>query len=181
MILIQEKYFMHENTFYFYIREVFESELGKCAEIIRKSFATVAGQFHITQENLPNHRAFIQTERLIWDKNQGVMQFGLFIKNDGGDILAGFAALEKVSGDVYEFHMLSVPPEYRHNGFGAAIIEFKFIKAKVRELNGKKIEIDLIEENIVLKNWYLSNGFVHTGTKAIPNVPFIIGYMEVEV
>ena len=30
----------------------------------------------------------------------------------------------------------------------------------------------------VLKNWYISNGFVHTGTKKFDHLPFTSGYLE---
>ncbi len=44
-------------------------------------------------------------------------------------------------------------------------------------LDGKTI----IEENTVLKNWYIANGFVHTGTKKFDHLPFTTGYLEWKV
>ena len=159
----------------FNIREVCESELEKCAEIIRKSFATVAADFNFTPEKNPNHRAFIKTERLVHDRKSGIMQFGLFAE----DMLAGFMALEKIDTDIYKLEMLSVLPEFRHNGYGGAFIDFA--KCKVKELGGKKITISIIDEHEVLKKWYMLNGFVHTGSEKFPHIPFTVGYMEVEV
>ena len=40
------------------------------------------------------------------------------------------------------------------------------------------IKIGIIEESTVLKNWYISNGFVHTGTKKFDHLPFTSGYLE---
>ena len=34
------------------------------------------------------------------------------------------------------------------------------------------------EENIKLKNWYVANGFIHTGTKQFNHLPFTVGFME---
>ena len=167
---------MREN---FYIREIIESELNKCAEVIRKSFATVAKEFNLTRENFPNHRSFLQTERLVNDRKFGIMQFGLFIRDNNYDVLAGFVALKKLEEKIYELEMLSVLPEFRHNNFGRALIDFA--KRKVKELDGNKIKIDIIEENTVLKNWYASNGFIHMGTEILPHLPFTRGYMEVDI
>ena len=36
----------------------------------------------------------------------------------------------------------------------------------------------IIEESVVLKNWYIANGFVHTGTKKFDHLPFTCGYLE---
>ena len=49
------------------IREVRREELSDCAELIRKSFQTVADEFGFTRENAPRFTAFATTEeRLIW-------------------------------------------------------------------------------------------------------------------
>ncbi|MCL1858754.1 MAG: GNAT family N-acetyltransferase [Oscillospiraceae bacterium] len=164
----------------FYIREVCESELEKCAEVIRQSFLTVAKQFGLTEQNCPKHRAFIKTERLVSEKNFGIMQFGLFITNKtkNGDVIIGFAALQKLEENIYELKMLSVLPEFRHNGYGHALVDFA--KCKVKELYGQKITIGIVEENEILKNWYISNGFTQTGTKFFPDnpKPFTVGFME---
>ena len=53
-----------------------------------------------------------------------------------------------------------------------------FCKTTVQEIGGSKIILDIIEENVVLKDWYAVNGFVHTGTKKYDHLPFTIGYME---
>ncbi len=41
-----------------------------------------------------------------------------------------------------------------------------------------KINIGILEENKVLRRWYQSFGFVHTGTQKFVFFPFICGYME---
>jgi GNAT superfamily N-acetyltransferase len=163
----------------FYIRKVDESELEKSAEVIRKSFATVAKQFHFTKEKNPGHRAFMQVEELINDRKLGEMQFGLFINNSEMKVLAGFMALEKINENIYKLEKLAVLPEYRHNNYGRALVEFA--KCKVKELDAVKLTLSIIEENKVLKNWYAENGFVHTGTEIFPHLPFTVGYMEMEL
>ena len=48
----------------------------------------------------------------------------------------------------------------------------------VQELNCVKVNIGIVEENIKLREWYKSFGFVHTGTKKFDFFPFTCGYME---
>ena len=50
-----------------------------------------------------------------------------------------------------------------------------------KELRANKITIGIIEENTVLKKWYEESGFVSTGTKASPHLPFTVGFMEVKL
>ena len=49
------------------IREVRHDDLSVCADLIRKSFQTVADAFGFTVENAPRFTAFATTEeRLLW-------------------------------------------------------------------------------------------------------------------
>lgn len=43
------------------------------------------------------------------------------------------------------------------------------------------MKIGIIEENEVLKQWYQSFGFAHTGTRKFDFFPFTCGYMEKEL
>jgi len=92
--------------------------------------------------------------------------------------LIGYVAVSKVNDidDTYEIHHLSVVPEYRHKSYGKLLLDH--CKAIVKELGGIRINIGIIEENTVLKNWYVENGFVHTGTKTFDFLPFTSGYMK---
>ena len=47
-----------------------------------------------------------------------------------------------------------------------------------KDLGCVKINIGIVEENEVLKKWYESFGFVHTGTQKFDYFPFTCGYME---
>jgi ribosomal protein S18 acetylase RimI-like enzyme len=71
---------------------------------------------------------------------------------------------------------VAILPEYRHFGYGKALLDF--FKDKIKELGGNKITIGIVEENTVLKEWYTTNGFVHTGIKQFEHLQFTVGYME---
>jgi ribosomal protein S18 acetylase RimI-like enzyme len=92
------------------------------------------------------------------------------------DILAGFVALEKASEDNYYLEKLSVLPQYRHHGYGERLLSFAF--ETVKTLGGKKVSIGIINDNTVLKNWYIRNGFVETGRRVFEHLPFEVCFME---
>lgn len=150
------------------------SDITAAAEVIRTSFATVAKEFGITEQNFPNHTSFMTAEKLQNHINWGWLMYGLY---NGGHLI-GYVSLSKISNDVFELHNLAVLPECRHKGYGRLLLDF--CKAKVKESGGNKITLGMIEENTELKNWYIANGFTHTGMKWFKHMPFTAGFMEWE-
>ncbi len=157
------------------IREVKEHELEECAAVIREGFLTVAKEFGITKENVPTNGAFIQVERLIEERAKGNIMYAVVY----GDKIIGYMHLERNTPELYFLQKLVVLPSYRHMGIGRKLIDFA--KEKVSEWQGNKISIGIIEENTVLKNWYLSCGFEPTGTKKFEHLPFTVGFMELKL
>jgi ribosomal protein S18 acetylase RimI-like enzyme len=149
-----------------------DNDLDKCVQVIRSAFKTVAKEFGLTETNSPTNAAFMKSERLIYDRSKGNLMYVLKEQ----DIIAGFMQLENKGEDRYELKNICVAPEYRHRGFGEALLHFA--KGKVQELGGNKISIGIIEENTVLKQWYSNNGFIHLGTKKFDHLPFTVGFME---
>ena len=78
-----------------------------------------------------------------------------------------------------ELDNLSVLPQYRHKGYGAEMIKYAVNTA--RSMNVDALKIGIIEENAILKNWYLQNGFVHIGTRKFEHLPFTVGFMEYKI
>ena len=155
-----------------YIREIKKSELNECLEVIHQSFKTVAEQFGLTKENCPKHTSFIPLSFLETQMNWGWHMYALY----AGKKIIGYMSLSKEGEESFELHNLTVLPEYRHNGFGKLLLDFA--KEKVVSFGGALIKIGIIEESDVLKNWYIANGFVHTGTKKFDHLPFTSGYLE---
>jgi ribosomal protein S18 acetylase RimI-like enzyme len=152
-----------------------ETEFEECAQVIRTSFGTVAKEFGITRENTPTNPAFAGANSLLKMKEKGVQLFGVF--EDGACI--GFVAIEKASDDVYYMERLAVLPEHRHNGTGRKLMDF--VSDYVRKNNGKKVSIAIINDNRVLKDWYMKYGFVETGIKTFKHLPFDVCFMEIGV
>ena len=154
------------------IREVCKNDLHDCLDVIHQSFRTVADQFGLTEENCPKHTSFIPLSFLETQKNWGWNMYALY----AGKKMIGYMSLSKESENAFELHNHAVLPEYRHNGFGKLLLDHA--KDVVKSLGGHVIKIGIIEESTVLKNWYIANGFVHTGTKKFDHLPFTSGYLE---
>ena len=156
------------------IKKVEEQNLAECAKIIRKRFATVAEEFGFTVENAPRFTAFATTEdRLKYHLIEEHRPMYAFY--DKGNIV-GYYSLSVQNNNECELTNLSVIPAYRHRGIGEELLKHAFKTAE--ELNCNKINIGIVEENNVLKKWYESFGFVHTGTQKFDFFPFTCGYME---
>jgi len=157
------------------IIQLTDPDLPRAAEVIRASFATVAAEFGLTRENCPRHTSFATTtERLCDHLGRGWLLYGFF---ESGR-LVGYVSISKSkeTDGAYELHNLAVLPEHRHKGYGRQLLDF--CKDRVREAGGMKLVLGIIEENAVLKDWYIKNGFVHIGTKKFEQFPFTSGYME---
>jgi ribosomal protein S18 acetylase RimI-like enzyme len=158
------------------IREIVsEAELGNSVNVIRESFITVANQFKLTRENAPSNAAFIELEDLLKMKEKDIHLFGVF----KDEIQIGFFTVEKNDNDLCYLNKLAVLPGYRHNGYGTKMLDFVF--EYVKRARGGKIFIGIINENLVLKNWYIQNGFIETVIKNYPHLPFEVCLMEKNV
>ena len=154
------------------IHSITPYELESALRIIRNSFATVADEFHLTKENCPGHTTFITLEKLK-------------IKYDSGDLMylyyadsvpVGLFSLKQLDIETWELDHLAVLPEYRHSGIGKKLL--KYAEKTIQVQNGKLLKIGIMEENVKLKQWYMQNGFLSTGTKRFAHPPFTVGFME---
>ena len=156
------------------IKEVNEKELAECVKVIRESFSTVANEFGFTAENASRFTAFATTEdRLKWHLHGEHRRMYAFYDNN---VIVGYYSLLLQDNNECEISNLCVIPAYRHKGIGTELLKHAFKIAN--ELNCNKINIGIVEENQVLRKWYESFGFAHTGTQKFDFFPFTCGYME---
>lgn len=161
------------------VRVTSEAELPECLAVIRASFATVAKEYGITEQNCPTHRAFMKIGHLKYIYDSGIP---LYYLRMAGKIV-GFCELNRQKTGEYSLGKLAVLAEHRHRGYGRMLVDHcKTVAGKEAAeegiAGGEKILISIIEENTVLKDWYAGNGFVHTGTKKFEHQPFTVGFME---
>lgn len=159
------------------IMTIQQNHIPECVSIIKRAFQTVADEFGFTPENASRFTAFAMSEeRLLWQfANEKRPMFAYF----DGDKIVGYYSLTMPKDGVCELNNLAVLPEHRHNGIGKALLLHAFDEA--RKMGCTQMKIGIVEENTVLRSWYESFGFVHTGTEKFDFFPFTCGYMEVKL
>jgi len=154
------------------IKPISFEEVSACADIVDKSFAPIIEKFNIIAEECPGHVG-AKVESLLAEKfREGYFPFGYF--HEGKQV--GFVSITNKGGGIFELNLISVLPEFRHFGFGKKMLDF--CKNKVLELCGNKIEIEVLDVNELVKNWYLENSFVHTNKEKIKFLSFEMCCME---
>ena len=157
------------------IREVRREELSACAELIRKSFQTVADEFGFTRENAPRFTAFATTEeRLIWQMES---EHRLMYLDEEDGRICGYYSLLLRGKNECELGNLSVLPEFRHRGIGGRLLHHAIKTAGEQDCS--VINLSIVEENTVLRKWYERYGAVHTGMEKFDFFPFTCGYMKI--
>lgn len=156
------------------IRKVEQEDIKECVDVIVKSFMTVADEFGFTIDNAPRFTAFATTEeRINWHLNGEQRPMYVYCEDDA---IVGYYSLLIQDNSQCELNNVCVLSEYRHKGIGDKLLEHSFTTAK--GLGCTKMNIGIVEENEILKKWYASYGFVHTGTQKFDFFPFTCGYME---
>lgn len=159
------------------IRAVEQEDLQECVNVIRASFLTVANEFGITEENGSRFTAFSTSlERLNWHLNGEHRPMYVYCAD--GKIIGYYSLLQQANG-ACELNNLCVHPRYRHRKIGMQLLCHAFERAQA--LGCSRMEIGIVEENQVLRNWYEKFGFRHTGIKKFDFFPFTCGYMEKEL
>jgi GNAT superfamily N-acetyltransferase len=157
------------------ILEITGDALDESAEIIRQAFGAVTGELGITEENCPRFPAYTTVERCDEMRERGARFFGVFI--EGRQV--GVIAVEKEPDNRYFAKRLAVIPEYWHIGLGGKMMA-RAIDC-IRDCGDDKINIAIVNEHTVLKEWYLGMGFRETSLKKFDQFPFTVCFMEREV
>lgn len=150
-------------------------QLNICLDIIHKSFQTVADELNLTREACPSHMAFMPISKLI---SQFYNDTPMFLYRYNGYFVGYFSL--SVNDDSVELNNLAVLPEYRNLGIGKELVDYAITYSK-NVLGANKIKIGIVEENTVLKEWYIRLGFVHIGTEKFEHLPFTVGFMEIGI
>lgn len=159
------------------IHAVQKEDIPTCTKVIQASFQTVADTFGLTMENAPRFTAFaVDDERLLWQMEQEHRPMYAYF-NCG--LITGYYSLLQLENGICELNNICVLPTYRHRKIGQALLEHAFHTA--RALGYTRMEIGIVEENTMLRQWYERFGFIHTSTKKFDFFPFTCGYMTKEL
>jgi N-acetylglutamate synthase-like GNAT family acetyltransferase len=157
----------------FEIKEITnENELENSVRVIADSFKTVAVEFNLNRDNCPTHPSLVTLRQLQEMLRKGLKLFGLFEDN----AQVGFVAVEKKKNKVFSLEKLAVLPEYRHKKYGGEL--FAFAENYVKNAGGMKLSIGIIDEHIILKQWYEARGFQQTAVTKFAHLPFTVCFME---
>ena len=157
------------------IREITGDSLETSADIIREAFGTVTGELGITEENCPRFPAYTTVARLDQMRDNGARFFGAFVD----DRQVGVIAVEREEDGRYFAKRLAVLPENWHQGLGEKLMA-RAIDC-IREYGVGKVNIAIVNEHGVLKDWYLGMGFREVEVKKIDFLPFNVGFLEKDI
>ena len=145
------------------------------AAIIRRSHQDVARMFAITKANTPRHPSFCTADWVRADFQRGETYF----LGTVGDTDAGCVAFAQPDPDTAYLNRLSVLPEHRHQGVGAALVGHVVDYAGSR--GAHVVSIGIIATHAILKSWYANLGFVAKDTRCFAHLPFDVTYMHYEL
>lgn len=131
------------------IRQIKITDLQDCIKVINISFATVASEFNLSEKNCPRHPSFMKIDTLQKRFTDGYQMYGLYEQEK----LVGYVSISIDEDNAAELHNLAVLPDYRHKGYGKSLLDY--CEKKAKEMGCYKIKIDIIEENKILKDWYV--------------------------
>lgn len=157
------------------IREISDAAIDESVDIIRTAFGAVTGELGITEENCPRFPAYTNIARLNEMRDRGAKFFGAFA--DGRQV--GIILVEKEEDGRYFAKRLAVLPEYWHRGIGEKLMT-RAIDC-IREYGVAKVNMAIVNEHRVLKDWYLTMGFCELETSKFDGFPFTVCFLEKEV
>ena len=159
------------------IRKVEREDIPTCVNLIRSSFMPIAEEFGITKDNAPGYTAFaISDDRLFRQMDEEHRP--MFAAEEDGVLCGYYSLLIQENGEC-ELNNLAVLPQYRHRGIGKQLLEHSYTIAK--SMGCHVMNIGIVEENTVLRQWYEQNGAIHIGIKKFDFFPFTCGYMKREL
>lgn len=142
------------------------SEIGAVGELIRLAFSEVADRLGFTRENSPGFTAFASDEKLLRQLDRpearclGIREAGRWV---------GFVAVAPYE-DEFIVTRLAVHPDFRHRGYGRALMDAACEAARAMGLS--EIGLGVLNENAVLKRWYEAQGFVADEPYPVPGAAY---------
>lgn len=154
-----------------------EAEWEDCVHVLRRSFATVAEEYGLTEANASTNAAYMTIEKLKEYLKKPVHLYGLFTKGK----LIGCVAIEESKSTKRLFYVerLAVIPEERHNGHGCTLMSYAI--DQIKEKGGRAVSIGIMNNNKILKQWYEQMGFKENELKRFNHLPFEVCLMSKEL
>jgi ribosomal protein S18 acetylase RimI-like enzyme len=153
-----------------------DAHIAEICSVINMSFLSVANEFGYTKESVPTFPAFIGKEIIIKQINNGLILYGLLID----DSLAGSIGIKKEkANDLYKIERLAVLPKYRHRKYGKLLMDH--VIKEIQKSGGRIAEVEIVNENIKLKKWYLNQGFKEVRIDKYEHLPFTVCVLDINI
>jgi N-acetylglutamate synthase-like GNAT family acetyltransferase len=150
------------------------NDVKTITEILNKSFLTVAQKYGYTEENAPTFPAFIGTDIIEKQIAKGLKIYGY--KREAKIIgCSGYSS----ENNKFIIELLAVLTEYRHSCIGKKLIEY--IENEIKQKDGKIIEIHIVNNNEILKAWYIKLGYNEIKVEEYENLPFRVCIMNKQI
>ena len=151
--------------------------LAACVPVVRRAFRTVMDERGLSEADVPTNAAFITLDRLSALRAAGARFFAVVEGEDPvGCVCLRFRDDPADDSRVAVLEHLAVVPERRHLGHGAALVRHAVGQARVA--GAGVVRIAVIDDNVVLKRWYLRAGFTERDRRVFPHLPFAVCYLE---
>jgi len=149
------------------IKEVEEKDYKLCYQMMIESFLEVADSIGATSENCPGNSAFMAYNTFITKMNKGLVLYGYYAPE-----LVGCIGLEKKSARRHKIKYLCVSIHHQHQGYGKALMDY------METLVEGKLQLGMINENLILRNWYESLGYKIDKVMSYKKNKFTVAFME---
>lgn len=158
------------------IRPAEQRELFHCATLIQNCYLTVAWDLGLTEKNAPDFPSFSMCpEQLSARCNTSDTVMFVYELNRK---MIGFYSLSIIGGECI-LQDLTILPAFRHRSYGYELLMHAIAEAK--NLGCTVMNIEIIEEKQVLREWFEAFGFVHLGVKNHDTLPLTRGFMRKEL
>jgi ribosomal protein S18 acetylase RimI-like enzyme len=162
-----------ENIIKYFVGTISESNNIKAiTDILHKSFITVANEFGYSIEIVPSFPAFIKENTIEDEMKKGLKMFVYKLRNKE----IGCIGYVKETDELYKIKRLAVLPEYRHKGLGKKLL--KNMETIIKNFDGKIIETHIVNNNTILKAWYLRNGYKEKNIEYINSLLFKVCILQ---
>lgn len=154
------------------IRPATEADAPVLASLVSRANLDVARQFGLTPDNCPKHPSQCEPSWIMDDLRRGVRYF--LRETEAGPV--GCVAYEVPRPGRAYLNRLSVLPDHRHLGHGAALVQH--VQNLARQEGATVLSIGVIDAHTALRAWYGRFGFVDGEVKSFEHLPFAVRYMN---
>ncbi|MBI9014295.1 MAG: GNAT family N-acetyltransferase [Clostridiales bacterium] len=149
------------------IQVIEERDFKLCYQMMIESFLVVADTIGATPENCPGNSAFLEYGTFLNAIEKGLVLYGYYAPE-----LVGCIGLDQKSEKRHKIKYLCVSIHHQQQGYGKALMDH------VESLVEGKIQLGMINENIILRTWYESLGYKIDKVKSYKKNKFTVAFME---